>query len=488
MNSGIKTQCLPQYRLLTEEQIQEIHRAALEVLETVGVRVLHEEGIQLLKDAGCRVKGENIVQIPNWLVEECIASAPSRITIYNRTGEEAMRLEGRNSYFGLGTDLITTVDLETGETRPSLLKDVVNAARVTDYCEDVDFVASFALPHDVPTNTMYIECVKAQMENTVKPIFFTAAGREDLAFIVEMAAVVAGGEDALREKPFLINYSEPTPPLTHSYGAVNKLFLCAEKGIPICYTPAALLGGSAPVTLAGGIAQCHAEALSGIVLHQLRSKGAPIISGWALPALDMTTSSISYTAPELRLSNSAFADIYHYYGIPTWSSVGSDAHSLDAQAGMEHGMLTLMCALDGANLIHDVGYLGQGLLSNPAAIVMCDEIISYVKRLLRGFDINRDMVGMDTIRKVGPGGNYLTEKHTLRHFRQEIWQAKLANRDNPETWVEKGSRRYEEIVTQKARQILGTHQPEPLSEEVSKKLGDVVKQAEEVLANIRFTA
>ena len=312
MNSGFKGECVPSYRLLTEDQIKEIHRATLEVLETVGVRVRHEEGVQLLRDAGCRVKDGDVVQIPNWLVEESIRSAPSLITVYNRMGEEAMRLEGRNIYFGLGTDLINTYDLDTGKMRPSLLQDVINAARVADYCEEIDFIASFALPSDVPTNTMYIECVKAMMENSIKPIFFTAAGEEDLEFIIEMAATVAGGKEALRERPFLIHYSEPTAPLTHSHGAVRKLFLCAEKGIPVCYPPGDMLGASTPVTLAGGIVQANAEALSGIVLHQLKGKGSPIISGFGAIPLDMKTASFSYGAPDLRLTNSAFADLYHY--------------------------------------------------------------------------------------------------------------------------------------------------------------------------------
>ena len=386
MNSGFKSQVVPGYRLLTEEQIRELHLATLEILETAGVRVNHPEAVEMLRAAGCRVRGEDIVLIPGWLVEECIRSAPSRITIYNRRGEEAMRLEGRKVHFGMGTDLLRTYDLETGELRPSRRQDVANAARVADYCSDVDFVASMALPNEVPTNLMYIECFRAEVENTVKPIFFTAAGNEDLAAILDMAAAVVGGPDQLRQKPFIIHYSEPTPPLTHSFGAVNKLFLCAERGIPICYPPGAILGASAPVTLAGGVAQTNAEALSGIVLHQLRAKGAPIISGLAAVPLDMLTSVFCYGAPELRLTNSAFADLYHYYGLPMWSTVGTDAHVFDAQAGMEHAFGTLLSAFDGANLIHDIGYMGQGLIGNPAMIVMSNEIIGWVKRILRGFD------------------------------------------------------------------------------------------------------
>ena len=167
MNTGFRSQCVPTYRVLAEDQIKEIHLATLEILETVGVRVPDDEAIQLLRDAGCRLKENNIVQIPNWLVEACIHSAPCRITVYNRKGEDAMRLEGNTVYFGLGTDLIKTYDLKTGELRPSRLHDVINATRTADYCEEIDFIASFALPADVPTNTMYIACFKAMVQNSI---------------------------------------------------------------------------------------------------------------------------------------------------------------------------------------------------------------------------------------------------------------------------------------------------------------------------------
>ncbi len=481
MNSSFKSQCVPSYSLLTEDQIQEIHRATLEVLETVGVRVLEKAGRELLRDVGCRVL-DDVVRIPNWLVEECIRSAPSRITVYNRIGKETMHLEGNKIHFGLGTDLINTYDLRTAKLRPSQLQDVVNAAKTADYLDDIDFIASFALPQDVPTNLMYIECFRALLENSIKPIFFTAAGQEDLSVIIDIAAVVAGGEERLREKPFLIHYSEPTSPLSHSRGALRKLFLCADKGIPVNYTPALLSGGSGPVTLAGAIVVANAEALSGIVLHQLRAKGAPIISGLATPPMDMLTSTVVYGAPELRLSHSAYADLYHYYGIPMWGTAGcSDAHSLDQQAAMESAVSILMAALDGTNLIHDVGYLGQGLTGSPAAIVMCSEIISYVKRILRGFNISRDRIGMEVIRRVGPGGNFLTEEQTLELHREEHWRPKFLNRDNPETWMKKGSKSYGETVTQKAIEILETHEPEPLPDKILRTIDGIVKGADRFL-------
>jgi trimethylamine--corrinoid protein Co-methyltransferase len=488
MNSGFKSQAVPSYRLLSEDQIKEIHLASLEILETVGVRVNHEEAVAMLRGAGCRISGQDVVKMPGWLVEECIRSAPSRITIYDRRGQEAMRLEGRKSYFGMGTDLIRTYDLGSGELRRSTRADVATAARVADACAEVDFIASFALANEVRTNLMYIECFRAQVENSTKPIFFTAAGQEDLAIILEMAGAVAGGAERLREKPFLIQYSEPTPPLTHSFGAVSKLFLCADRGIPITYTPGAILGASAPVTLAGGIAQANAEALSGIVLHQLRAKGAPIISGLAVVPLDMLTSVFCYGAPEWRLTNSAYADLYHYYGIPMWSTVGTDSHAFDAQAGMEHAFGTLLAALDGANLIHDIGYMGQGLIGHPAMILMSNEIIGWVKRVLRGFDINEDTLALNVIRSVGPGGDFLAEDHTREHFRSELWRPRVANRLDPDTWIQRGKKAYHEAAIAATNQILASHHPEPLDAKVQASLSEIASRSAAALSEKHFIA
>lgn len=487
MSAGFKSQCVCTYRILTEDQIKEIHRASMEILETVGVRVKNDAGIQLLADAGCRVTGDDVVLIPSGLVEDCIRSAPSRVTVYNRKGEEAMHLGGNNIHFGLGTDLIKTYDLETNELRPSCLQDVVNAARVADYCEEINFIASYALPQDVPTNLMYIMCFKAIMENSTKPIFFTAAGREDLAVIFEMAAAVADGGGHLREKPFLIHYAETYSPLTHSNSGVEKLFLCADEGIPVNYTQGMLVGASGPVTLAGAIAVANAEALSGVVLHQTRAKGAPIISGLAVVPMDMRTTIFSYGAPEYRLTDAAYADLYHYYELPMWGTAGcSDSNCLDQQAAAEAAITILMSALSGANLIHDVGYLGQGLIGNPAAIVMCNELISYVRRIIQGFEISRDSIPMDLIQKVGPSGNYLPEDHTLEHHRREFWLPRLFNRNNPDVWIQSGGKTYGDVVTEKTIQILATHKPEPLREEARRRIEEITRRAEEALSDKRF--
>ncbi len=475
MKTGFKSQCVPDYRLLTEEQIVEIHRATLDLLFNTGVKVLNEEARTLLTSAGCRMDAEHIVKIPGWLVEESIRCAPSSVTVYNRKGDPAMVLGGTNVCFGMGTDLLNTWDLGTGELRPSCLQDVIDSAIVGDYCEGIDFIASNAFPLDVPGHLAFIMEFKALMENSIKPIYFTANDVEDLAVILEMAGDVLGGEEQLRERPFIIHYSEPISPLVHTSGAIDKLFMCADKGIPLNYAPALLAGGSGPVTLAGAIVVANAEALSGLVIQQLRSKGAPALTGFSATPMDMRTGTTVYASPDERLTHSACCDLYHYYGLPVWGEAGcSDAASLDEQAAMESMASIMMASLDGCNLVHDVGYLGQGLVGSVASVVMCNEIISYVRRIMRGFDISSDRIGLDIIHEVGPGGNFLAHKQTLKFCREEHWTPQLINRQSPEMWQKMGGKRYREVVVEKALDILSTHKPDRLTDEEIKRLDAII--------------
>ncbi len=489
MHTGFKSQCVPTFHFLSVEQIKKIHHATLELLESVGVRIMLPEAVHMMQDAGCRVKEDNLVKIPNQLVEEAILSAPSCVTLFNRLGQEAMRLEDRCVHFGMGTDLIQTYDLDTGELRESRLKDVANAARIADALEDIDFIGSYALPHDSPTNLMYLDSFKAELENSIKPIFFTAAGLDDIALINEMAAEVVGGPDVLREKPIQIHYAEPLTPLTHTIGAIEKLFFCADNSVPVTYAPGMMSGASAPVTLAGAITVGNAEALSGLVMHQLRAKGAPIISGFGMSTIDMRTSTCVYGCPEYRLALSACADLYRYYGLPRWGTAGvSDANCLDQQAGMEWSISIMVDTLHGANLVHDIAYLGQGLIGHPGGLVVCAEIISYVKRLMRGFELDDAHIGLDVIEEVGPGGEFLSTEQTMKFFRQEHWTPSLCNRDNLADWTSKGSKNLGQLATDKARKILKTHEPAPLHADVQKTLEEIRAKAEATLNHKNFEA
>jgi trimethylamine---corrinoid protein Co-methyltransferase len=482
MNLNSDRSCKPHYRLLDDEQLQQLHNATLEILDKVGVSVMHPEALEMLRGAGCRVIDKSTVQIPEYLVADAIKSAPSNVTIYDREGERTMELGGKNVYFGMGTDLLNTYDVDTGELRKSCLQDVINAARVADYLDDIDFIASHAFPNEISTNLAYLAEFKAQVENSTKPIYFTAAAADDLAYIIEMAAAITGDNDALRQKPFMVHYAEPISPLTHSKGALKKLFMCADAGVPLNYVPALLAGGTGPVTFAGALTVANAESLSGLVIQQLYHRGAPMISGVSVTPLDMRTGNCIYGSPDERLTHTASTELYHWYGLPVWGEAGcSDSNALDGQAAMESSFQVMLSALEGCNLVHDVGYLGQGLVGSLGSLVMCAEIISYAKRIMRGFSLDTEHLARDIIEQVGPGGNYLSEMHTVNHCRTEHWVPHNINRLTHEVWTKEGARTYEEVVTARARDILKNHRPKVPGEKIMEALAAIYGKAEKQL-------
>lgn len=468
----------PTFRVLSDEQIRKIHGATLEVLERTGVDVRHREARELLASAGCRVEGLR-VRYPPALVERCLAQAPSRVVLHRRDGQEAMILEGRRSYFGLGSDTLHAYDPASGQRQPAGAAAVARAARVADSLPHIDYVMSLGIAADAPQTINDLVQFQQMVQNTTKPICFTAHHRKNLKAIVDMAASVAGGLEALQERPFVIHYSEPNSPLLLTEAAVDKLLLCGELRLPLLFTPGSMTGGTAPVTRAGAVVSSNAESLSGLVLHQLKSPGAPIISGGNSMVMDLMTAICSYGAPEFQLAIAAYTELYHHYRIPVWGFAGcSDAHVLDEQAALEATFSIMVNALAGANLIHDVGYLSSGLTGSCELLVLSDEIIGMVKRLLAGIPVNSETLAVQAIDRVGPGGHYLTDEHTLAHFRSEFWRPTVLNRDRLEIWQGKGSLPLRERLRQRVLQILEQHRPPPLPEGVQANLDRIIRQAQ----------
>ena len=466
-------------RLFTDAQLGEIHLAMLEVLRHTGVRVHETEALTLLQDAGCMVEDENLVKFPASVVEDALSHAPSRIVLCDRTGEAHMYLEGRRTYFGTGSDLPNTLDLETGERRMSLLSDVENAARLVDSLPNLDFVMSMALPSDVPAKTSDRYSFLAMIENTVKPVVFTAWDETGLADIVNMAQVVAGGAEQLALNPFLLAYLEPSSPLQHSREAIRKLLLMADHGLPVVYAPGSVDGATAPVTPAGTLVMSGAEALSGLVILQLRREGAPFVWGSGAGPLDMRTAICSYDAPEFMLHCMGMAELgNYYYNMPVWGFSGcSDSKLPDIQAGIESALWILWTALSGANLVHDIGYVESGLTCSYEMIVICDEIISFVRQLMGGVDLSRESMALDAIHEVGPGGSYIETSHTLNHF-HELWYPRLFDRRTHAPWAEAGKPTAIKTANEVAREAISKHKPSPLPAATLDTLKGIIAEAD----------
>jgi trimethylamine---corrinoid protein Co-methyltransferase len=462
--------------LMTTDQLDEIHFATLEILEQVGVEIYEEECLRLLKDAGAHVEGSR-ARIPGWMVKDALASAPSQVILYNRHGETGMRLAKGQIHYGTGSDTPSTIDLETGKCRTANNRDVANAAKVADALTNIDFVMSLGLASDVPNMTSDVHQFEAMILNTVKPIVFTAHAKQGLLDIIEIAEVIAGGTDKLARKPMLALYAEPSSPLLHSKDALEKLLICAEKNIPLVYVPAVLRGATGPVTLAGSLVVANTEQLSGLVIHQLKRKGAPFIYGGGTPPMDMRTFICSYGSPERDLSCISLVKLGQYYNLPTFTTAGcSDAHVFDQQAGMEVGMNLLISGLAGGNLIHDLGYLGIGMISSMESLVMCDEAVNNVKYLLRGVEVNAETLAVDVIKAVGPGGNFIASAHTAEHFRKTLSQPKVLSRDNYDRWVEKGSKPFAEVANERVKAILESHKVLDLPPRIVEKVKAIVSR------------
>jgi trimethylamine--corrinoid protein Co-methyltransferase len=373
-----------------------------------------------------------------------------------------MDLGENRSYFGTGSDLIYSLK-PSGERRLCTLDDVRRAARVCDALANIDFIMSFAHPSDVDPQMAYLAEFQAMAENSVKPIVCTAQARKDLAEIWHLSVRLRKSEAALREKPYFIHYAEPISPLKHPFESLDKLLFCAEKQIPVIYSPAPIAGSTAPMTIAGHVVQGLSECLCGLVIHQLASPQAPFIMGMGPAVLDMATSQCSYNAPEYYMAYMAMIEMSHELNLPSWGYAGtSDAQIPDGQACFEAGLLTFMSAMAGANLNHDVGYLDFGRTGSLEMIVIVDEMIDLIRRMKKGIRIDDEMMALDIIREVGPGGEFLSHDHTFRHLRSTQWRPKLISRSGYEEWESSGKQHLLDKARIRLEEILETHHPEPI--------------------------
>jgi trimethylamine--corrinoid protein Co-methyltransferase len=468
----------PSLKVLSPSQIEEIHRATLEVLRRTGVVVRVEEIRSKMKAAGCWVDGER-VYIPPHLVEWAVRTAPKRVVLCNRDGEAHMYLEGRKGYYGTGSDTPFVIDTQTGERRKAVLADIRNVARLVDALEHIDFLMCMGIASDVTESISDLHHFKTMLENTEKPIVYTAWDRSNLEDIIAMAETVAGGEEELRRKPFCALYSEPISPLTHAKESGEKLLYIADKGLPVVYTPGMQIGGTTPVTLAGALVQANAEQLSGLLICQLIREGAPVICGGGILFMDMAKGLISYAAPEFMLAMTAFSELCQHYELPIFSFSGcSDAKMFDEQAAAEGAIWMMLTALSGGNLIHDVGYIESGLTASYDQIVAMDEIAGLVKKFMQGVEVTKETLAVDVIDRVGPMGHYLADDHTFAHFR-ENWVPSLLDRSTFADWEAGGSESMRERVRAQVLQILEKHEPVPLADEISAQLETILKKAED---------
>ncbi|MBN2455525.1 MAG: trimethylamine methyltransferase family protein [Sedimentisphaerales bacterium] len=465
--------------VLSELDVLKIHKSTLRVLEKTGVKVHSAQAKQLLSEAGCRVGQADLVKIPPELVQQSLETVSKGFTLYNRQGEVVGSISGRNCYFGTGVTNPNFHDWQTDQRRPTKVSDIAAAAKIADYLPNIEWIMPLGSVQDVPSQVSDIYEFEAAVSNTTKPIVFICHDVRGVSDVLAMAEAIAGGKEKLIQKPFVISYPEPISPLVHTKEAVEKLLFSAEYGIPIIYTPCPMAGATAPVTMAGLLVQTNAECLSGLVMSQLKRKGVPFVIGGVLTIMDMQTGSISYGAPELSLLLAGYADVARYYSLPTWGTAGcSDAKVPDVQAAVEATFSSLINCMAGLNLVHDPGFLEGAMIGSLEMLVITNEVVGMARRFMEGIAVNEEMLAEDVINAVGPGGNYLTEDHTLRHFRQQLWQPTLMDRRNYSTWKDNGAKTMQKRIKEKIRDILADHKPEPLPDDIKARIKEIREKSE----------
>jgi trimethylamine---corrinoid protein Co-methyltransferase len=463
----------PQFRKLSADQLERIHHASLEILDRTGVSLYDDEALNLFARAGVKVVDGNRVHLPPGLVEWALSIVPKRVVLCDRAGRRVMPLEGNNVFFGPGSDCPNILDHRSGERRPGTLKDIVEGIRLCDALPNIDFLMSLFIASDIEDQDIADRYqMRAMLMNSTKPILFVTTGLQGCVDAIEMAEVVAGGAEELRRNPICACYINVTDPLRHNAESLQKLLFLAEKGLPTTYTPMVLRGVNGPVTAAGAIALANAGELVGLVLAQLKRQGAPIIhSGGYHDMFDMRTMVGVYESPEGRNGR---AELAHSYGLPVFGLAGaSDAKIPDQQAAAEAALSLLIEALYGVNLIHDVGYLESGKCNSFEQLVICDEIINYIKRFMQGLEVSDETLALDLIHQVGHKGGFLSTDHTLGHFRND-WYPRLFDRDNHEGWSGRGAKTLREKSRERIGEILSQHQPEPLHPDAQRQIDQIL--------------
>ena len=474
----------PVFEVLTEEEIEAIYFSALRVLYETGVRVYNKEGVDLAHSGGAIVEDVQddsaLVKIPPWMVDKARATLPRKVTVVGPDRQYRMELYKNQIYFGPGSDTPFTIDPYTGQRRRATYDDVKNFARLAQAMPNIDFHMSLGIVQDRAVGTYDRWQYLAMLEGTSKPINITAIDLDGVRDQYEMGLIRVGGKDEWLKGPAFSLYIEPVSPLSHAEEVIDKLLFASDHHIPFVYTPCPLAGATSPSTLAGTAVQALTESLFGIVLSQLRRPGTPMIIGGLMSNMDMLTTVYSYGSPEMALLSAAYTQITKWLNVPMYETAGcSDSKIFDEQAAMEATINISTAALSGGNMIHDVGYLEQGLTSSMEMLVASNEIIDMVKRIMRGIPVTDADLALDVVAEVGPGGHFLDHDHTFDRFRTDIWQPQLLNRKNWEEWTNDGSKRHGDRVRERVIEVLETETEPLLDEAMYKELHRICELADD---------
>jgi len=468
----------PRTTFLSQEEIEAIHNASLHVLEKTGIKVVSEIALNILNKGGVKVDyGTSRATIPRQLVEEALKMAPKTITYGARNLKYDFVLNKQEPHFCADGDPPFILDWETGQRRYSTAEDIAKCAVIADYLDHVRVVWRMLTATDVPATMQNIVGLYTSLSNTEKHCEQGMLDAKQARYAIEIATAIVGDSKRLRERPIISAIQCPFSPLMYDKGITEGAIELGRAGIPVVLYPLPLSGATGPATPAGTMVIANADVLGGLVIQELTRPGAPVVYCAGAGIVNFHTGDQS-ESPEDPLMHMGLGQLARYYGLPDEREVFYGASKLLSRQSRHHtveAMLTQISTETVPDIVLGLG--GLGGTTSPEAMVIDNEIVDYALRFAQGIEVSEDTLALDVIDKVGPGGHFLGEKHTLKHFR-ERWMPRL-DVDSLETWEKEGIKSLGELAHEKVKEILATHKPTPLPEDVDREIFCILQKATE---------
>ncbi len=472
--------------VLSKDEIETIHSATIELISTVGIKFDSVEVQNLFQEYGADVDSEtDFIRIPESLIKEQLSYVPNSFKLHGPDGSFNFEVNTTSTKFAtIGTPVQIYDPSSKKGIRKVILDDNINQIRVVDkleniLCSHLDIWAS-----DVKITAIHAHCIYVWAKNTRKPYGLGCIGKVASQDTMNMGAIIVGSKEELIEKPRFVGFMNPTSPLQIPRLMTNGYEIFAKYKQPVIVAPEALTGATAPVTLAGLITQTNAEIIAGIVLGQLFNRGAPVFFGTVSNTTDMRSGNSAMGAIETGLITAGMAQLARYYNIPSRGPGGvTDSKVFDIQNGFERFQTLMLAAQAGINYITCAGTYEATLVEALELLVIDDELCNIILRALEGIQVNEETIALDVIKKVATstkkGANYLSESHTRKYMKKELYIPKLLDRSRRSTWRKKGSKDIIERARESVNQILERFEPPELSPEVDIKLQEYIKMVEE---------
>ncbi|MCB9007602.1 MAG: trimethylamine methyltransferase family protein [Ardenticatenaceae bacterium] len=455
------------YRPLRQADVVRIHEASLDVLEKIGIEVQPSECRDIWQAAGATIDtSRNRVFIPRSLVQNALNSAQNEVFLAGRNARHDMHLGGKRVYMGTGGAAVKILDLDSQQVRQTTLRDVAEVGRLVDALDNIHFYLRCCVARNIPPEDLDLNTYYAAFSSTTKHVTGNCFTVRSLHEVLAMAELIAGGREALRERPFLSFITSWTvSPLRFAAETVEVLTEIVRQQMPVFLSSAPQAGATSPAALAGTLVQIHAEELSGLTYCQLVKPGTPVVLGYVPSVSDLRTGNFVGGAAEFALMNAAVAQLGQYCHLPVYNSSGlSDAKLPDVQAGYEKGITGAAAALAGANYIHhSAGFLESMLTVAYEQFVIDDDINGSIMRLVRGIEVTDETLSLDVIEQVVNGeGHFLGTQQSLELMNSEFYYPHTADRQSRDNWQADGGLDMRQAARRKAKKLLKTHRPDPL--------------------------